>query len=357
MIDLLKTVVRRPLTQDEAAAAMRVIMRGDATGAQIAGFALAVTVRGVTADDLAGMALAAQEFATPVPLRPADTATADGAGGADGPDLLDTCGTGGDGLNTFNISTASAIVAAACGVPVAKHGNRSASSSCGSADVLEELGVRIDLGPAQAAACLRTAGITFLFAPVFHPAFRHTAGPRRELGVRTVFNLLGPLCNPSGARLRTLGVPDPELVEPMTRVLDRLGVRRAMVFHSEDGMDELSTTAPALVAELRDGECTTHRFDPASTGLRPATPADLAGGDRAVNAAVIRRLLDGGTGPARDIVLLNAAAALRVADAAGDWPEALGLAAAALDDGAAGALLERWSKTSWQEAARTEVPA
>lgn len=225
MIELLRAAARRPLTETEAAEAMRVIMRGEATPAQIAGLALALTVRGETVGELTGMATAAQEFATPVRLEG---------------DVLDTCGTGGDGLNTFNISTAAAIVAAACGVRVAKHGNRSASSACGSADVLEELGVRIDLGPDKAAACLEEAGITFLFAPVFHPAFRHTAAPRRELGTRTVFNLLGPLCNPSGARLRTLGVPDAGLVEPMTEVLGRLGVTRALVFHSEDGMDELS---------------------------------------------------------------------------------------------------------------------
>ncbi|MFG6295380.1 anthranilate phosphoribosyltransferase [Streptomyces rochei] len=341
MIEALRTLVRRPLTESEAAEAMRVIMRGEATAAQIAGFALAVTVRGASVDDLAGMARAAQEFATPVPCEG---------------ELLDTCGTGGDGLNTFNISTTSAIVAAACGVRVAKHGNRSASSACGSADVLEELGIRIDLGAEEAAACLDRAGITFLFAPVFHPAFRHTAGPRRELGARTVFNLLGPLCNPSGARLRTLGVPSRDLVEPMTEVLDRLGVRSALVFHSEDGMDELSTGAPAHLVELRDGRRTTHRFDPAEYGLARSRPGDLAGGDRAVNAAVVRRVLAGERGPARDVVLLNAAAALRVADLAGTWPDALRLAGSAVDGGAAADLLDRWTRASWRRA-DVEVPA
>ncbi len=343
MIESLRTLVERSLTEAEAADAMRVIMRGEATAAQIAAFALGVTVRGASADDLVGMARAAQEFATPVPR----------AGG----DLLDTCGTGGDGLNTFNISTAAAIVAAACGVRVAKHGNRSASSACGSADVLEELGVRIDLGAEEAAACLDRTGITFLFAPVFHPAFRHTAGPRRELGARTVFNLLGPLCNPSGARLRTLGVPSRELVEPMTEVLERLGVTRALVFHSADGMDELSTGAPAHLVELRDGRRTTHRFDPAEHGLARSRPGDLAGGDRAVNAAVLRRVLAGGHGPARDVVLLNAAAALRVAGLAGTWSDGLRLAASAVDGGAAADLLDRWAHASWQRADLVEVPA
>ncbi|MFE3152340.1 anthranilate phosphoribosyltransferase [Streptomyces sp. NPDC059218] len=344
MIELLKTITRRPLTEPEAAAAMRTIMRGEATGSQIAGFALAVTVRGTSVDDLTGMARAAQEFATPVPF--------------DG-DVLDTCGTGGDGLNTFNISTASAIVAAACGARVAKHGNRSASSACGSADVLEELGVRIDLGPRAAAACLAATGITFLFAPEFHPAFRYTAAPRRELGARTVFNLLGPLCHPSGARLRTLGVPSADLVEPMAEVLARLGARRAMVFHSEDGMDELSTGAPARVVELLpDGSRDAYRFDPARLGLRPYTPADLAGGDRTVNAAIIRRVLAGEPGPAREAVLLNAAAALRVAGTADSWPAALGLVARALDHGDAEALLARWATVSRQLAgAELEVSA
>lgn len=331
VIDLLRTVARRPLTEPEAAAAMRTLLRGEATPAQIAALALAVTVRGETIDDLAGMACAAQEFATPVPF---------------GADVLDTCGTGGDGLGTFNISTASAIVAASCGVRVAKHGNRSASSACGSADVLEELGVRIDLGPEEAAGCLATTGITFLFAPVFHPAFRHTAGPRRELGTRTVFNLLGPLCHPSGARLRTLGVPGAELVEPMAEVLTRIGVTRAMVFHSEDGMDELSTGAAAHVVEVRDGRRTAYRFDPAGLGLHPSGPADLAGGDRTVNAALIRRVLAGAPGPAREVVVLNAAAALRVAGVAETWPDALGRSRIALDTGAAAALLEHWAAVS-----------
>jgi anthranilate phosphoribosyltransferase len=341
MIDVLRNVARRRLTEDEAAEAMRVILRGEATPAQIAGFALAVTVRGESVDDLTAMARTAQEFAVPIRI--------------DG-DVLDTCGTGGDGLNTFNISTAAALVAAACGVRVAKHGNRSASSACGSADVLEELGVRIDLGPDEAATCLAETGITFLFAPVFHPAFRHTAGPRRELGTRTVFNLLGPLLNPSRAPLRTLGVPDAGLLAPMTEVLHRLGVTRALVFHSEDGMDELSTGAPAHVVELRDGRRTRHRFDPTELGLRPARPADLAGGDRAANAAIIHRVLAGEPGPARDVVLLNAAAALRVAGTADTWHDGLRLAAAAGDTGAAGALLGRWVRAS-QRPAALEVTA
>ncbi|MEU0407416.1 anthranilate phosphoribosyltransferase [Streptomyces griseorubiginosus] len=342
MIDVLRALARRRLTEAEAAAAMRLIMRGEATSAQIAGFALAVTARGESVADLTGMARAALEFTTPLDVEG---------------DVLDTCGTGGDGLNTFNISTAAAVVAAACGVRVAKHGNRSASSACGSADVLEELGVRIDLGPDAAARCLASTGITFLFAPVFHPAFRHTAGPRRELGARTVFNLLGPLLNPSGARLRILGVPDAALVEPMTEVLHRLGVTRALVFHSEDGMDELSTGSPSHVVELRDGHRTAHRLDPVALGFAPARPDDLVGGDRAVNAAIIRRVLAGEPGPAREVVLLNAAAALRVAGIHTTWHAALAQAAEAVDTGKAATLLTRWVRASHRSAAALEVTA
>jgi anthranilate phosphoribosyltransferase len=336
MIEFLTRVASRPLTEDEAADAMRVIMRGYATTAQIAGLAMAMAARGETVDEIAGMAGAAMEFVTPVPF---------------GGDVLDTCGTGGDGLDTFNISTTSAIVAAACGVRVGKHGNRSVSSACGSADVLEELGIRVDMGPGAVADCLATTGITFMLAPVFHAAFRHARTPRRELGVRTVFNLLGPLCNPAGARYRTLGVPRADLVGPMAEVLRRLGVTRALVFHSHDGMDELSTAAPASVVELNNGRHEAYELDPAALGLpRPADGA-LTGGDRSVNAAIIRRILAGEHGPARDIVLLNAAAALRVSNVAEEWPAAMAIAAAAIDSGAATDVLRRWAEISWK---RTE---
>ncbi|MBN6039780.1 anthranilate phosphoribosyltransferase [Amycolatopsis sp. 195334CR] len=342
MIEQLGPLARgQALSTEQAADAMRVIMSGEAGQARIAGFAMALAARGETVDEITGMALAAREFATPLAIDPG---------------VLDTCGTGGDGLDTFNISTTAAIVAAACGVPVAKHGNRSVSSACGSADVLEELGVRVDLGPAGAAHCLRTAGITFLYAPVFHPAFRHAAGPRRELGVRTVFNLLGPLCNPANAEFRTVGVPSQDLVAPMAEVLGRLGVRHALVFHSEDGMDELSTAAPAVVAEVTGDGYQVSRLDPAELGLAPAGPGALTGGDKQVNAEIIRRVLGGETGPARDVVLLNAAAALKAAERAAHWAEGLDLAARALDSGAAGELLENWTVTSWH-AETEEVPA
>ncbi|MET0236190.1 MAG: anthranilate phosphoribosyltransferase [Kibdelosporangium sp.] len=341
MIELLKPLARgQTLTETQAAAAMRTIMSGAATPAQISGLAMAMAARGETVAEIAGMALAAREFATPLAI---------------GSRALDTCGTGGDGLNTFNISTTAALVAAACGVPVAKHGNRSVSSACGSADVLEELGVRVDIDPQVAAACFDEAGITFLYAPVFHPAFRHAAQPRREMGARTVFNLLGPLCNPANAEYRTLGVPTAPLVTVMAETLNRLGVRRALVFHSEDGMDELSMTAPAVLCEVADGQCRPSRLDPAELGLSPAGPGALTGGDRQANAAIIRRVLSGERGPARDVVLLNAAAALRVAERVADWQEGLELAAAAIDNGAVTAVLELWAKVS-QRPVTEEVP-
>jgi anthranilate phosphoribosyltransferase len=259
--------------------------------------------------------------------------------------LLDVVGTGGDGSHSFNISTLSAIVAAACGARVAKHGNRAASSICGAADVLEALGVRIDLAPDGVAACVAEAGIGFLFAPLFHPSFRFAGVPRRELGVRTVFNVLGPLCNPARAGCRALGVADAALAVRMAEVLARLGVRRALVFHAE-GLDELSTVGPSLVIELLDGRRRQYQLDPAELGLPPATAADLRGGEAAENAEIARAVLGGERGPRRDIVLLNASAALRAAGIAADWREGIGLAAEAIDRGRAGESLERWVQTS-----------
>jgi anthranilate phosphoribosyltransferase len=341
MFDVMKRLAAgQTLTEDEAARAMRMIMRGQATPGQISGFAMALAARGECVEEIAGMAIAAQEFGAAVPF---------------GADVLDTCGTGGDGLDTFNISTASAIVAAACGVRVAKHGNRSVSSQCGSADVLEELGVRVDVRPEAAGSCLAEAGITFMFAPRFFPAFRHAAGPRRELGARTVFNLLGPLCNPARARMRTLGVPTQALVAPMAEVLQRLGVTRAMVFHSEDGMDELSTGAAAKVVELDRGRRQTYWFDPVELGLPRSNPRDLVGGDRSVNASIIRRVFAGERSPARDVVLLNAAAALRVAGVARDWQEGLRLARKAVDRGKAASTLARWAEVSHAEPVRVSA--
>ena len=332
MIEQIGKLVRgESLTEAEAAAAMGTIMNGDATPAQIAGFVIALRIKGESADELTGMARAAREHATPIQA---------------GDGLLDTCGTGGDGAGTFNISTLAGIVAAACGARVAKHGNRAASSTCGSADVLEALGVKIDLGPEGVARCIKEAGIGFLFAPVFHPSFRFATGPRRELGVRTVFNILGPLCNPAGASRQALGVADGALAATMAEVLGRLGVERALVFHAEDGMDELSTVAPSRVIEVRDGQRHEHRLDPVELGLARATAADVRGGGPTENAAIANDVLSGAAGPRRDIVLLNAAAALRVAGLADDWKDGLALAAEAIDSGKAAATLDRWVAVS-----------
>jgi anthranilate phosphoribosyltransferase len=339
LIEFLAKLARgEHLSEDEASHAMRLIMRDEATPSQIAGFVMALRVKGETVDEIAGLALTAMAMATPIDVPDPDT-------------LLDVVGTGGDGSHSFNISTVSAIVAAACGARVAKHGNRAASSICGAADVLEALGVRIDLAPDAVAGCVADVGIGFLFAPRFHPSFRFAGVPRRELGVRTVFNVLGPLCNPAAAGRRALGVADAALAARMAEVLVRLGVRRALVFHG-DGLDELSTAGPSLVIELLDGERRQYQLDPAELGLPPATAADFLGGDPAHNARIARAVLSGERGPRRDVVLLNASAALRAAGLAADWREGIGLAAEAIDQGRAGEVLDRWARAT-QEA----VPA
>jgi len=325
-----KLVRRENLTEDEAASAFTEIMRGDATPVQIAGFIVALRMKGETVDEITGFARTARAIATPIAV--------DGA-------LLDTCGTGGDGLATFNISTLAAIVAAACGAKVAKHGNRAASSVCGSADVLEQLGVKIDLGPEGVARCIEDAGIGFMFAPVFHPSFRFAGVPRRELGVRTVFNVLGPLCNPAGAKYQALGVADGSMAGKMADVLMRLGVERAIVFHAGDGMDELSVSSPSSVIEI-DGQRKEFELDPRDLGLAAAPIAAMRGGAPEENAHIAREVLQGAKGPRRDVVLLNAAAALRAAGLAGSWKDGLGLAAEAIDSGRAGEVLQRWAKIS-----------
>jgi len=318
------------LTEDEAAAAFEIIIRGDATPSQIAGFLIALRIKGETAEEIAGFARTARAMATPIEV--------DGA-------LLDTCGTGGDGLATFNISTLSAIVAAACGARVAKHGNRAASSLCGSADVLEQLGVKIDLTPEGVARCIDQAGIGFLFAPVFHPSFRFAGATRRELGLRTVFNVLGPLCNPAGAKYQALGVADASLASKMADVLVRLGVERAIVFHAADGMDELSVASPSFVIEV-DGKRREYELDPMELGLAHAPVESMRGGGPEENARLAREVLDGAKGPRRDVVLLNSAAALRASGLARDWKEGLGLAAEAIDSGRAVEVLDRWARIS-----------
>jgi anthranilate phosphoribosyltransferase len=325
------------LTEAEAAAAMSRIMDGEVPAAQVAGLLVALRQKGERPAEIVGFARAMRARAVPL-RRPR-------------PEAIDTCGTGGDGAGTFNISTVAAIVVAACGVPVAKHGNRSASSRCGSADVFEALGVNIAAIPAIAEACLSEVGLAFFFAPTFHPSMRHAAPIRRELGVRTAFNLLGPLTNPAGARRQIVGVPKPELTELLARALGLLGSERAWVVHGADGLDELSTTGYTKVSEARGRSVRTFYVHPADAGLPKATLADLAGGDAAENAEIARAILAGETGPRRDVVLLNAGAALLVAGAAASLAEGISRAGAAIDRGAAKGTLEQLVATSHHGAA------
>ena len=313
-----------PLTRDEARSAFEIMMSGDATPAQVGGFLMGLRVRGETVDELTGGAQALRERMLKV--RAPD-------------DAIDTCGTGGDASGTFNVSTAAAIVVAACGVPVAKHGNRALSSRAGSADILTALGVNIDADVALVERAIRGAGIGFMMAPRHHGAMRHVAGARVELGTRTIFNLLGPLANPAGARRQLMGVFAPEWLEPIAHVLARLGAERAWVVHGADGLDELSTTGPSQVAELRDGTVRTFQVAPEDAGLPRARVDDLKGGDATTNADALRALLDGVRGPYRDIVLLNSAAALIVAGKADDLAAGVARAAEAIDGGAAKAAL------------------
>ncbi|MDR7866871.1 MAG: anthranilate phosphoribosyltransferase [Sporomusaceae bacterium] len=312
------------LTHEEAGRTMAAIMSGGASDAQLGAFLTALKMKGETSEEIAGFAGAMRALVVAVDARG---------------DILDTCGTGGDGRGTFNISTAVALVVAGAGVTVAKHGNHGISSACGSADVLAALGVRVDLPPAAAAAALDTLGISFLYAPLYHPAMRHVAKSRRELGFRTVFNLLGPLTNPAGATRQLIGVYDPALPEKVAAVLLRLGTNRAMVVHSLDGLDEISAAAPTKIAEVADGRVKTYLLDPADYGLR-GDSAHYRGGAPGDNAAIILGILRGEKGGRRDIVLLNAAAALVVAGKAGGIREGLALAAASVDSGAALGRLE-----------------
>jgi anthranilate phosphoribosyltransferase len=332
---VITTAIRRltdgeDLTAEESHAAMMQVMSGEASGVQIAGFLVALRMKGETPEEIAGCARAMRAHVTPAaPTRH---------------DLVDTCGTGGDGADTFNISTAAALVAAAAGAPVAKHGNRAVSSRCGSADVLEALGVRIDLSPADVADCIDELGFGFLFAQAHHPAMRHAGPVRRELGVRTVFNLLGPLTNPAGARRQVMGVYAAGLVEPLAHVLSQLGADHALVVHGAGGVDELTPVGDNVIAEVRNGDVSTYTIDPheLSTGAVPARPEDLrVGGEPAENAAIIRTVFDGERGARRDAVVLNAGAALMVAGLADDLEAGIERAVDAIDTGAAQTTLAR----------------
>jgi anthranilate phosphoribosyltransferase len=328
---LAELVEGRDLSPETAAAAMNTILAGEATDSQIAAFAVALRMKGETVEEITGMARALRERATELPLD----------GGIARGDLLDTCGTGGDGAHTFNVSTTVALVAAGAGVPVAKHGNRAVSSQTGSADVLEELGLPLDLTPEQCAECLREVGVVFLFAPLYHAALRHAAGPRREMGLRTVFNVLGPLCNPAAAGRQLVGVFDPGWVSRLARVLGELGSKAACVAHSEDGLDEISVFAPTRLAWLGEGgKVREETLDPARYGLSHDDRGPLLGGDARENADRVRQVLGGEKGVARDIVLLNTAAALVAAGRAASIEEGVSLAARSIDDGKAAGKLD-----------------
>lgn len=330
------------LDRDTAARAMGVIMDGAATPAQIGAFLLSLRTRGETVDEITGCAEAMRARAMTVHHEYAG--------------VVDTCGTGGDGSGTFNISTTAAFIVAGAGLKVAKHGNRAISSRTGSADVLETLGLELDMAGPEAAGALDEVGITFLFAPTFHAAMRHAAPVRRELGVRTVFNVLGPLCNPAGATAQVVGVFDGSLVRPLAEVLANLGVRRAFVVHGSDGLDELTVTGPSRVAEWDGRSVREYTVDPTDLGLERRTAAQLAGGDAALNARLLRSVLEGATGAARDVAMLNAAAALVASDAASDLAGGLELARQSIDSGAAldrlHALLAYSAKLRQREGAR-----
>ncbi len=324
--DLLSTLVRRDdLTVDQASQAMDAVMSGESHPAQVAALLIGLAMKGERPAELVGFARTMR----------ARGLTIDG-----GPGAVDTCGTGGDRAGTFNISTAAALVVAGAGVPVVKHGNRSVSSHCGSADVLEALGVTIAAPPATVQRAVTEAGIGFCFAPTFHPAMRHAVEARKALGVPTAFNLLGPLTNPARVRFQVVGVARPELTELIARALQQLGAARAWVVHGADGLDELSTTGYTKVSECHGDVVRTFYVHPADAGLAKASPADLRGGTAADNARVIRAVLAGEAGPARDVVLLNAGAALFVSGRVPSLRHGLAMAAAAIDDGRASRALE-----------------
>jgi anthranilate phosphoribosyltransferase len=324
---LQKLVSHQDLGCDEAATVMAEIMSGQATDAQIAAFAVALRMKGETVDEITGCARVMREKATRIRIA--------------SPDVLDTCGTGGDAAGTFNISTAAALVAAGAGCRVAKHGNRSVSSASGSADVLRELGVKVDAEVTLVERCLAEAGIGFLFAPALHLAMKYAIGPRREMGIRTIFNILGPLTNPAFASRQLLGVYDPKLLETMARVLGNLGSTRCLVVHGDDGLDELTTTTTSRVCELDGGQIRSYTVHGSDYGLREARLDDLRVASPAESAGVIREVLAGKPSPRRDIVLLNAAAALVAAGKAGDLAAGIGLAAEAIDSGSAARVLAR----------------
>jgi anthranilate phosphoribosyltransferase len=332
---------RESLSREEARTVMTEIFSGSATDAQIAALLVALHMKGETVEEIVGCAEAIRAAAEPLPIHETAALAVSNTGRATPPDtLLDTCGTGGDACGTFNISTAAAFVVAGTGVRVAKHGNRSLSSRCGSADVMEALGVKISLPTAVLATCLEEVGIVFLFAPTMHSAMKYVQPARRELRLRTIFNLLGPLTNPAHATAQVVGVYSLDLVEKLAEVLSMLGLHRALVVHGLDGLDEITITGPTRVAEVRDGNVRTYEVTPEEFGMKSVRLEDISGGDAETNAAIIREVLAGSKSPRRDVVLLNAAAALVAAGKFDHMGDALPLAAQSIDSGAAAAKLE-----------------
>lgn len=319
---IVRVVEGQDLSQEEAAQAMTAIMEGKALPTQIAAFLTALRMKGETSQEIAGLARVMREKAVAIPRPPGEV-------------IVDTCGTGGDNRGTFNISTTVALVAAGAGLTVAKHGNRSISSQCGSADVLEALGIKISLSPEKVAQSLQEIKIAFLFAPAFHPAMKHALGPRREIGIRTVFNLLGPLTNPAGATVHLLGVYQRDLLPLMAEALKGLGSKAAMVVHGLDGYDEISITGKTDICQLKDGQIKRWQIEPEEAGLRRASPEEMRGGSPEKNAQIVLNILKGERGSRRDVVLLNAAALFIAAEKVRDFKEGIELAQESIDSGRA----------------------
>ncbi len=336
-----KVIVNKNLTRAEATDAMSIVMRGDATPAQIAAFITALRMKGETADEITGFSETMRSCAALItidrtPATNIDKSDTDFLPGI----VIDTCGTGGDEAHTFNISTISAFVVSGAGVTVAKHGNRSVSSSCGSADLLEALGVKIDLAPEKVKKVIERIGIGFMFAPIFHSAMKHAIGPRREIGIYTVFNILGPITNPASANTQVVGVYRPDLTETIATALKKMGIKSAMVIHGEGGLDEISITGPSKISRLSGGRIKTFHIHPEDFGMQTCLLRSLRGGDAERNSDIARDILEGRKGPARDVVVLNAAAALVTAGRTKDFKSGIALAISSIDSGAAARKLD-----------------
>lgn len=337
MLEILhKVVEREDLSRDEATMVMEFFMTGRATDAEIAAFLTAMRMKGETVEELAGFARVMRDKVVTVPTRYSGNRDI-----APGRSLVDTCGTGGDAKSTFNISTASAFVVAGAGIPVAKHGNRSVSGVCGSADVIEALGIPLDLAPERVGQCIDETGIGFLFAPLLHPAMKHVMPARRQIRIRTLFNILGPLTNPAGATAQVIGVSEAGLTEVLADVLSQLGCHRAFIVHGKEGLDEISTVGETKISEVTQGQVRTYYVQPEAFGMTRVTLVDLQGGDAATNAEIIREILRGVRGPKRDIVLVNAGAAIVAGGGAQDIQGGIACAERSIDSGAAWEKLER----------------